>query len=111
MIHHDSYNFANAIPFMVSMVPLFILSHYYMKYIDQGALNLARKVENKMMASASTIKPTVDSPNWVVFLCFFFDKYFSLSSSIIISALKFIAKVVLGKHALKEVFLLLLIKN
>ncbi|WP_379148557.1 hypothetical protein, partial [Paenibacillus sp. sgz500992] len=28
----------------------FNLSHYYMKYIDQGALKLARKVEKKMSA-------------------------------------------------------------
>lgn len=50
MIHRFSYNLAYAITFMVSMVPLFILSHYYMKYIDQGALILARKVEKKMTA-------------------------------------------------------------
>lgn len=48
VMDHFSYNLAYAITFMVSMVPLFILSHYYMKYIDQGALKLARKVENKM---------------------------------------------------------------
>ncbi|OBZ13781.1 acyltransferase [Bacillus sp. FJAT-26390] len=47
VIHHFSYNLAYAITFTVSMVPLFILSHYYMKYIDQGALKLARKVEKK----------------------------------------------------------------
>ncbi|MEC0094399.1 acyltransferase family protein [Paenibacillus macquariensis] len=48
VIHHLSYNLAYAITFMVSMVPLFILSHYYMKYIDQGALKLARKVESML---------------------------------------------------------------
>lgn len=48
LIHYYSYNLAYAITFMVSMVPLFILSHFYMKYIDQGALILARKVEKKM---------------------------------------------------------------
>lgn len=47
VIHHFSYNLAYAITFMVSMVPLFILSHYYMIYIDQNALKLARKVEKK----------------------------------------------------------------
>lgn len=49
VIHIFSYNLAYAITFLVSMVPLFILSHYYMKYIDQGALKLARKVEKKMI--------------------------------------------------------------
>ncbi|NGM84290.1 acyltransferase [Paenibacillus sp. 7124] len=48
VIHYFSYNRAYAITFLVSMVPLFILSYYYMKYIDQGALKLARKVEKKM---------------------------------------------------------------
>ncbi|WP_223067990.1 acyltransferase family protein [Paenibacillus caui] len=48
VIHYFSYNLAYAITFLVSMVPLFILSHYYMKYIDQGALKLARKVEKRM---------------------------------------------------------------
>ncbi|MCP1423668.1 peptidoglycan/LPS O-acetylase OafA/YrhL [Paenibacillus sp. DS2363] len=48
VIHYISYNLAYAITFLVSMVPLFIFSHYYMKYIDQGALKLARKVEKKM---------------------------------------------------------------
>lgn len=51
VIHYFSYNLAYAITFLVSMVPLFILSHYYMKYIDQGALKLARKVEKKMIDS------------------------------------------------------------
>lgn len=50
VIHHFSYNLAYAITFLVSMIPLFILSHYYMKYIDQGALKLAQKVEKKMIA-------------------------------------------------------------
>ncbi|BCG57778.1 acyltransferase family protein [Paenibacillus sp. URB8-2] len=48
VIHYFTYNLAYAITFLVSMLPLFILSHYYMKYIDQGALKLARKVEKKM---------------------------------------------------------------
>lgn len=43
-----SYNLAFVITFIVSMVPLFILSHYYAKYIDQGAIKLARIVEKKM---------------------------------------------------------------
>ncbi|WP_091230297.1 acyltransferase family protein [Fontibacillus panacisegetis] len=51
VIHHISYNLAYAITFMASMVPLFILSHYYMKYIDQGAIKLARKVEKKMSSN------------------------------------------------------------
>lgn len=48
VIRHFSYNVAYAIMFTVSLVPLFILSHYYMKYIDQGALKLARKMEKKI---------------------------------------------------------------
>lgn len=48
VIHYYSYNLAYAITFIVSMVPLFILSHYYMKYIDQGAIKLARKVNKRM---------------------------------------------------------------
>lgn len=48
VIYYFSYNLAYAITFLISMVPLFILSHYYMKYIDQGALKLARIVEKKM---------------------------------------------------------------
>ncbi|KAF6628594.1 acyltransferase [Paenibacillus sp. EKM208P] len=54
VIHFFNYNLAYAITFLVSMVPLFILSHYYMKYIDQGALKLARKVEKKMTAYKKT---------------------------------------------------------
>jgi len=50
VIHYFSYNLAYSITFLVSMVPLFILSHYYMKYIDQGALKLARKVEKRVAA-------------------------------------------------------------
>lgn len=50
VIHHFSYNLAYTITFIVSMVPLFTLSYYYMKYIDQGAIKLARKVEKKMTA-------------------------------------------------------------
>ncbi len=49
MIHQYSYNLAYAITFSVSMVPLFILSHIYMKYIDQGAIKLARSVEKKLL--------------------------------------------------------------
>lgn len=48
VIDHASYNNAFAITFLVSMVPLFILAHYYMKYIDQGALKLARKAESML---------------------------------------------------------------
>lgn len=44
-----SYNLAFVITFMVSMVPLFVLSHFYMKYIDQGAIKLARELEGKMI--------------------------------------------------------------
>ncbi|MGK9254022.1 acyltransferase family protein [Paenibacillus humicus] len=60
VIHHFSYNLAYAITFTVSMVPLFILSHYYMKYIDQGALKLARLVEKKMAASKDKRKAKAD---------------------------------------------------
>lgn len=48
VIHQYSYNLAYAITFIVSMVPLFVLSHYYMKYIDQGALRLAKIVDYKL---------------------------------------------------------------
>lgn len=50
LIHRFSYNFAYAITFVVSMIPLFILSHYYMKYIDQGAIKLSHIFEKKMTA-------------------------------------------------------------
>ncbi|WP_127576441.1 acyltransferase family protein [Paenibacillus barengoltzii] len=48
VIGNLSYNMAFALTFLVSMVPMFILSHYYAKYIDQGAIKLARMVEKKM---------------------------------------------------------------
>lgn len=48
VIDHFSYNLAFAITFIVSMVPLFVLSHYYMKYIDQGAIKLARNIEKSI---------------------------------------------------------------
>ncbi|MGU3472885.1 hypothetical protein ACLBWT_17285 [Paenibacillus sp. D51F] len=60
-IHHFSYNLAYAITFMASMAPLFVLSHYYMKYIDQGALKLARLVERKMAASNDKRKAKTDN--------------------------------------------------
>jgi peptidoglycan/LPS O-acetylase OafA/YrhL len=48
VIDHFSYNLAFAITFIISMVPLFVLSHYYMKYIDQGAIKLARNIEKSI---------------------------------------------------------------
>ncbi|ASS66940.2 MULTISPECIES: acyltransferase [unclassified Paenibacillus] len=60
-IHHFSYNVAYAMTFMASMAPLFVLSHYYMKYIDQGALKLARLVERKMAASSDKRKAKTDN--------------------------------------------------
>ncbi len=56
LIHNFSYNLAYAITFMTSILPLFILSHYYMKYIDQGALKLAWKFDKKMAASQLPIQ-------------------------------------------------------
>lgn len=48
LINFFNYNLAFIITFLISMVPLFILSHYYMKYIDHGAIKLAQKVESKI---------------------------------------------------------------
>ncbi|MGN7454086.1 acyltransferase family protein [Paenibacillus pasadenensis] len=50
---HFGYNIAYAITFAASMPPLFILSHFYMKHIDQGAIKLARSVERKMTAPSA----------------------------------------------------------
>lgn len=45
---HFSYNSSFVLMFVISMVPLFVLSHFYMKYIDNGSLIIAKKIENKM---------------------------------------------------------------
>ncbi|MFF2481375.1 acyltransferase family protein [Paenibacillus sp. NPDC058071] len=48
LIPYFSYNEAYGITFIFSMIPLFLLSHYYMKYIDQGAIKLAKHIDKRM---------------------------------------------------------------
>ncbi|OWA35867.1 hypothetical protein B9G55_08230 [Saccharibacillus sp. O16] len=45
LVPYLSYNLSYIVTFTVSMFPLFILSHYYMKYVDQGAIRLARRFD------------------------------------------------------------------